>query len=71
MENLTKDINEIRISDLTVFTIEKTKNDLDKFLQKDNQTRVVFENISAIDLSYIQLIYSLKKSKKADKIIFS
>ena len=70
MENSDKDIKEIRVSELTVFTIEETKNSLDEFLEKDEKIKLIFENISAIDLSYIQLLYSLKRTENQDKVTF-
>ena len=70
MENSNKDIKEIRVSELTVFTVEETKNSLDEFLAKDEKVKLIFENVSAIDLSYIQLLYSLKNAQNKDKVIF-
>ncbi len=70
MDNSDKDIKEIRVSELTVFTIEETKNNLDKFMGKDEKVKMVFENVSSIDLSYIQLLYSLKKTDNQNNVTF-
>ncbi len=70
MKNPDKDLKEIRISDLTVFTIEDTKDQIDEYLKSGNKVRIIMEKVTGIDLSYIQLIYSLKKSAGGGKLFY-
>lgn len=51
----------ITLSELTVHSIEKTKAELDKHLQEKRDVTLIAESVTAIDLSYIQLILSIKK----------
>lgn len=62
----------VTLSELTVHSIEKTKAEIDKHLQEEKDITLIAENVSAIDLSYIQLILSIKK-READsriKVVF-
>ncbi|MFW5878049.1 MAG: hypothetical protein ACOCUP_02935 [bacterium] len=65
MKNSDKIVKEIRVSDLTVYTVEDTKLKADELLQKGNRVKIVFENVSGIDLSYIQLIYAIRNNDKS------
>jgi len=64
--------NTLKLSELTVQTIENTKAKIDEFILKGKDLNIVLEDISSIDLSYIQLILSLGKSKMNEpvKIVF-
>jgi hypothetical protein len=68
MEEKANTPHEIKVSDLTVYTVEEIKREIDKYLENDESFKLVFENISGIDLTYIQLILSLQSLEEGKKL---
>jgi hypothetical protein len=58
------------LSDLTAQTIEKTKAAIDEGLNNKTEVEIIAENVDSIDLSYIQLILSLNKTYRGEKVSF-
>ena len=70
MKNSEIEIKEIRVSDLTVYTAEETKQKADELLKGGERVKIVFENVSGIDLSYIQLICAIRKNQGSGELSY-
>jgi len=59
-----KSVDVIFKEELTIYSIEKIKEDFSKAFTKYNNIKITLKDVTNIDLSFLQFMYSIQKSAK-------
>lgn len=66
----SKNPEAIRLTELNIQSIEETKRLIDEQIASKDSVEVIAENINTIDLSYLQLILSVRKTESKKHVSF-